>query len=64
MHKLSSEDIVQGAQAITRLYKFVCIKYRANSEEIIVPGSFKWCRKRVQGKQIVWPVKLCCPTFK
>ena len=53
MHKLSSEDIVQGAQAITRLYKFVCIKYRANSEEIIIPGSFKWCRKRVQGKQIV-----------
>ena len=53
MHKLSSEDIVQEAQVITRLYKVVCIKYHANSEEIIVPGSFKWQRKHVQGRQIM-----------
>ena len=30
----------------------VCIKYRANPE-IIIPGSFKWHRKHVQGKEIV-----------
>ena len=50
MHKLSGEDIVQGAQVITRLYKVVCIKYCANPEEIIICGSFKWHRKHVPGK--------------
>ena len=64
MHKFSSEDIVQVAQVIARLYKVVYIKYRANLEEIIIPDSFKWHRKHVQGKQIVWPVKPCCPTIK
>ena len=53
MHKLWNKDTVQGAQVIARLYKVVCIKYRANSEEINTPGSYKWHRKHVQGKQIM-----------
>ena len=47
MHKFSSEDIVQVAQVIARLYKVVYIKYCANLEEIIISDSFKWHRKHV-----------------
>ena len=51
MHKLWNKDTVQGAQVIAWFYKVVCIKYRANSEEINTPGSYKWQRKHVQEKK-------------